>query len=112
MRKTWCAAFVVCLVLGPARAEDKGEPMALVNKAIKAVGGADKLTKFYELRDACADHLAISEARAFWQLAMPKGGSGSAPTEPRPPRRVAVSLAGGVEQTPLSVYEVAAGGAS
>ena len=46
MRKTWCAAFVVCLVLGPARAEDKGEPMALVNKAIKAAGGADKLTKF------------------------------------------------------------------
>jgi transposase len=49
---------------------------------------------------------------AFWQLAMPKGGSGSASTEPRPPRRVAVSFADGVEQTPLSVYEVAAGGAS
>jgi transposase len=49
---------------------------------------------------------------AFWQLAMPKGRPGSAPTEPRPPRRVAVSFADGVEKTPLSVYEVAAGGAS
>ena len=49
MRKTWCTTFAVFLALGiasPARAEDKGEPMALVNKAIKATGGADKLTKF------------------------------------------------------------------
>jgi pyruvate,water dikinase len=31
---------------------------------------SDKLPKFYELRDAAAGHLAISEARAFWQLAI------------------------------------------
>lgn len=49
---------------------------------------------------------------AFWQLAMPKEGSGSAPTEPRPSGRVAFTFADGVERTPLSVYEVAAGGAS
>jgi pyruvate,water dikinase len=31
---------------------------------------AEKLPQFYELRDAAAGHLAISEARAFWQLAI------------------------------------------
>ena len=39
-------------------------------KEVEARLPADKLAKFYELRDACADHLAISEARAFWQLAI------------------------------------------
>ena len=39
-------------------------------KEVEARLPADKLPQFYELRNACADHLAISEARAFWQLAI------------------------------------------
>jgi rifampicin phosphotransferase len=39
-------------------------------KEIEARLPADKLPEFYELRDAAAGHLAISEARAFWQLAI------------------------------------------
>jgi len=48
MRKCICGAFVAALVLiiaGPARAEDAKDAKAVIDKAIKALGGEEKLTK-------------------------------------------------------------------
>jgi hypothetical protein len=49
MCKPLCVWFGVGLVLaltGPVRADDQGETRALVDKAIKALGGKDKLARF------------------------------------------------------------------
>lgn len=43
MRKTWClVAAAVALAAGAARADDKTEARAVIDKALKAVGDADK----------------------------------------------------------------------
>lgn len=49
MRRIGILSFTICLVLGSAssvRADDQAELKALVDKAIKAAGGEEKLTKF------------------------------------------------------------------
>jgi hypothetical protein len=45
MRKTWCvvAAAMALAAAGAARADDKADARAVIDKALKAVGGADKL---------------------------------------------------------------------
>src|SRR5262245_71903 len=49
MRKTWCAVGVAALALwaaGELRSGEGGAARALVQKAVEAQGGADKLAKF------------------------------------------------------------------
>jgi hypothetical protein len=48
MRKCICGAFVAALVLvvaGPGQADDAKDPKAIIDKAIKAMGGEEKLAK-------------------------------------------------------------------
>ena len=48
MRNCICGAFMAALVLfvaGPARSEDAKDAKAVLDKAIKALGGEEKLTK-------------------------------------------------------------------
>jgi pyruvate,water dikinase len=78
---TWCEdPSGVLRMIGRYLAEPERSPDVALERSrgqreaalreVEARLPADKLAKFYELRDACADHLAISEARAFWQLAI------------------------------------------
>lgn len=49
MRSIWCAPVVAGLVLmnaSAARADDQAELRALIDKSIKAMGGAEKITKY------------------------------------------------------------------
>jgi hypothetical protein len=51
MRKCICAAFVAGLVLvaaSPVRAEEGGDAKAIIDKAIKNMGGEEKLTKAFK----------------------------------------------------------------
>jgi outer membrane lipoprotein-sorting protein len=46
MRKAWCVTVALALAAaGLARADDKADTQAVIDKAIKAMGGADKLSK-------------------------------------------------------------------
>jgi hypothetical protein len=45
MRTTATLALVACVVWAPARADDRGTALAVVERAIKAHGGADALTR-------------------------------------------------------------------
>jgi hypothetical protein len=45
MRKTLCLAAALVLAAGAARAEEKAGARAVIDKAVKAAGGADKLDK-------------------------------------------------------------------
>jgi hypothetical protein len=48
MRNVWRGSLVVCLLLAgtwPAAADDQAEAKALIDKAVKAAGGADKVGK-------------------------------------------------------------------
>jgi len=49
MRGTLCIAAVALLVAGPARADDQADMRKVIDKAIKAHGGADNLGKFKAL---------------------------------------------------------------
>jgi transposase len=84
---------------------EQGENRITIRRGDRVVAEHPRATR----RGECVVDRA--HVAAFWKLAMPSGPTGSAPAEPRPPRRVAVSFTDGVEQTPLSVYEVVAGGA-
>jgi hypothetical protein len=46
MRLTTCALLSVSILLSAARADDKLDPRAIIDKAIKAAGGEDKLAQF------------------------------------------------------------------
>jgi outer membrane lipoprotein-sorting protein len=46
MRMAALGSLILCVLVGPARADDAADARAIINKAIKAGGGEEKLAKF------------------------------------------------------------------